>query len=120
MLDGTGRHGVAYLSPDRGTVWREAATAANHQWPDGPAGYGATTSFLREAAMAEALAAPADGAALIAAFLRPPLLHGAGPTLYTAAYRPEGGRADFLWPEGGWSFSMDGFEPGARERDLPR
>ncbi|WP_291982281.1 hypothetical protein [Candidatus Accumulibacter sp. ACC005] len=56
--------------------------------------------------------------ALIAAFLRPPIYsnafaRGLG-TLYSAAYWPGEGRADFFWPGVSWSQSFADFTVGDR------
>ena len=63
-----------------------------------------------------------DGAmtteALIATFLQPPIYsnafaRGLG-TLYSAAYWPSEGRADFFWPGVSWSQSFTDFTVGER------
>ena len=59
----------------------------------------------------------------IAAFLEPPLRstqYAAGfGTLYTAAYHPAEGRAEFSWPGSSWELSLDDFQEGSRTARIP-
>jgi predicted choloylglycine hydrolase len=101
------------LSPDRKPEILNAPVATNHQrsadWPEYAVAVG---TFERERRLLELVRA--EGMApkrLIRAFLEPPLYRdsfasGVG-TLYTAAYRPAHGTAEYRWP--GHS-SMQSFE----------
>ena len=119
LLDRTGRVLTAFLSPDRGAVFTEAAAAANHQeaieWNEHAA---LTNTQERERRMTQLLYSDGeDAASFVSAFLGPPLHNSAYSrgfgTLYTAAYRVEGGRVTYLWPGAQWEQSFAAFSEGA-------
>ena len=118
IVDGDGHVLTAYLSPDRGAVFRTVAAATNHQeeieWSEHAA---LTNSRERERCITRLLADGAVSADRFAgAFLEPPLHNraysrGFG-TLYTAVYRPREGRATYLWPGSAWEQSFATFDEG--------
>jgi predicted choloylglycine hydrolase len=102
------RHGdvlTAYVGPGRPPRFTTVAGTTNHQgeveWPEYAR---AIRSVEREERVLELLEDPAaaDTERLIAAFLEPPLhstSHAQGfGTIYTAAYFPTEGRAEYRWP----------------------
>ena len=109
---------TAFLAPDRDLELSPAVVATNHlrevKWAEHVQ---ATHTLEREPTrLLDSDGTTAD--ALVAAFLRPPLLQrdyarGMG-TLYTAAYRGAEGRADYFWPGIEWRQSFDRFQPGTR------
>lgn len=119
LVDRTGDLVTAYLSPDRGAVFREVAVATNHQegveWHEHAQ---ATRSLEREHLIAIALEEAPDPQAFAAAFLQPPLFaadYGSGMgTLYTAIYEPARGSAEYRWPGLAWEHSFDHFHEGSR------
>jgi len=119
LVDRSGDFVTAHLSPDRGAEFREVAVATNHQgdveWHEHAR---ATRSLEREQAIAAALEAAVDPHGLVAAFLEPPLYsaaYGSGMgTLYTAAYRPGAGSAEYRWPGVVWEQSLGDFREGTR------
>jgi predicted choloylglycine hydrolase len=119
LVDRTGDLVTAYLSPDRGAMFREVGVATNHQgdveWHEHAR---ATRSLEREHAIAAALEAAADPQGLVAAFLEPPLYSGAYGsglgTLYTAVYKPGSGSAEYRWPGVAWEHSFGHFREGSR------
>jgi predicted choloylglycine hydrolase len=102
LLDRSGAHATLYLGPDRAPGVTADPLCTNHQeqvvWPEH-----ATRSLTveRRAALATLLAEPGlTPERLIAGILAPPLYsrRSAFPTVYTAVYRPQAGRVDYLWP----------------------
>jgi predicted choloylglycine hydrolase len=101
------RHGdvlTAYVGPGRPPQFTEVAATTNHQgkveWPEYAR---AIRSVEREERVLELLDDPdRDAEQFIAAFLEPPLhstSHAQGfGTIYTAAYFPDEGRAEYRWP----------------------
>jgi predicted choloylglycine hydrolase len=118
LLDRTGAVVTACLSPDRRPEFSHVPAATNHQrtddWPDYAR---AVRTFERERYLLELLRAPeTTRESLVEAFLEPPLYstafaHGFG-TIYTAAYYPAEGRAEYRWPGFSWSQSFDDFTAG--------
>jgi predicted choloylglycine hydrolase len=119
LLDRQGDWATVFVSPDRPTevVRRNAVTNFQHrvEWPQHAKATGAQTRL-------DALQAQIDAgqplSATLAALLRPPLyqsayLRGYG-TLYSACYRPEGGRLALMWPNEVWAQSLASFAPGER------
>lgn len=123
LVDRTGDFVTAYLSPDRGAVFRDVPVATNHQgdveWLEHAR---ATKSLERERLIEVALEETADPKAFADAFLSPPLYsasYGTGMgTLYTAAYEPARGVAEYRWPTFSWAQSFDRFQSGTRTVSL--
>jgi predicted choloylglycine hydrolase len=118
LLDATGERVTAFLSPDREPDFREVAVATNHQRDDDWPEYArAVRTLERERYLAQLLHEPkVTRDHLIQAFLEPPLYNtafssGFG-TVYTAAYFPAEGRAEYRWPDFTWSQSFDRFVEG--------
>ncbi len=118
LLDATGAHAVAHLSPGRATTVHPAAVATNHQvrveWP---AYERLTRSIERRRHLEAHLDRPGETPAGFARrFLEPPLharqYRRAFGTLYTVAYHPRELRAEYLWPNGGVTRSFADFQPG--------
>jgi len=115
VLDRSGEHLTAYLSPDREPIFRAFPAATNHQgiaeWPEQAR---PTTTIERERHIVNLLDDPAvDAAAFVDAFLRAPLFStayasGFG-TLYTAAYDVIAGTVDYRWPAHDWQLGFDTF-----------
>jgi predicted choloylglycine hydrolase len=105
LVDRSGDVCTAYIAPDREVVLTDAPVATNHQgqveWEEHAT---ATQTREREGALVELVlgGAPAP-AALVEAFLRPPLFQRGYArrmgTLYTAAYDVRAGTARYVWPE---------------------
>jgi predicted choloylglycine hydrolase len=116
IVDRHGRVLTAYLSPDRGPIYREFPAATNHQgiveWPEQAK---ATRTIERERCIVDLLgddATTAEG--FVDAFLRAPLFStayasGFG-TLYTAVYRVAQGAMEVRWPAFTWPLSFGAFE----------
>lgn len=113
LVDRSGNVLTAYLSPDRGALFRPVAAATNHQgdveWTEHAA---LTNTRERERCIVRMLEDDAaDAERFVTAFLAPPLHNhaysrGFG-TLYTAAYRPREGRVEYLWPGSSWTHSFE-------------
>jgi predicted choloylglycine hydrolase len=115
IVDRTGEVLTAYLSPDREPFFRSFPVATNHQgiveWPEQAK---ATRTIERERRLVSLLedeTMTAEG--FLAAFMHAPLFStsytsGFG-TLYTAAYHPVDGVAEYIWPTNGWRLSFDNF-----------
>ena len=104
LLDASGDFATVRLSPDRKPEVLTVPVAANHQhrddWPQYAA---AVDTFGREQRLLDLLRTPGmSRERLIEAFQEPPLYRtefGSGlGTLYTAAYFPAEGRAEYRWP----------------------
>jgi predicted choloylglycine hydrolase len=124
LVDRSGAWMTAYLGPDREPIFRPAPVATNHQilveWEEHAS---ATRTLERERAilaLLEQRIAPPD---FVSAFLEPPLYsdaysRGFG-TLYTAAYYPAEGQAEYRWPEAEpWRQSFAEFSGDARTQLL--
>lgn len=125
LLDRSGEFSTAYVGPGRAPTFHAVAATTNHQgtveWPEYAA---AIRSEEREQRVLDLLADPdMTRERFTAAFLEPPLRstqYAAGfGTLYTAAYYPLEGRAEFSWPGASWELSLDGFEEGSRTARIP-
>jgi len=121
LLDRSGAHATLYLGPDRAPGVTADPLCTNHQeqvvWPEHAA---RSLTVERRAALATLLAEPSlTPERLIAGFLAPPLYsrRSAFPTVYTAVYRPQAGRVDYLWPGTIWSQRIGGFEAGEYVHD---
>ena len=120
VVDKTGKHMTAYLSPDHGAVITDMPVATNHQdrveWHQHAR---ATATVERERFLLHRLTLhdePADR--FIGAFLRPPLYstayeRGFG-TLYTAVYWPARGVAEYRWPGETWTHAINRVVEGHR------
>ena len=103
------------LAPDREPEFSDVPAATNHQreddWPDYAR---AVRTFERERYLLELLdEADLTRDRFVQAFLEPPLYSeafssGFG-TIYTAAYFPAEGRAEYRWPGFTWTQPFDGF-----------
>lgn len=120
LVDRSGDVLTAYLSPDRGVVFRQVGYATNHQetveWYEHALQTRSVERELRLASLLGAEALTSDD--FVSAFLRPPLYadpseNGIG-TLYTAVYRPVEGSATYRWPGEAWEQSFSAFAPGHR------
>jgi predicted choloylglycine hydrolase len=115
LLDRSGDYATIHLSPDRKSEVLNVPAAANHQRRDDWPQYAlAVDTFEREHHVLELLRRPKMTAdRLVEAFLEPPLYRtgfttGVG-TLYTAAYRPGAGSAEYRWPGHSSAQSFDRF-----------
>ncbi|MBV9534115.1 MAG: hypothetical protein JO321_01745 [Solirubrobacterales bacterium] len=115
LLDRSGEYLTAYLGPDREPDFRPLPAATNHQAADDWPEYArAVRTFERERVILELLAsADMTRERFIDAFVERPLYStafasGFG-TLYTAAYFPAEGRAEYRWPGRAWTQSFDHF-----------
>jgi predicted choloylglycine hydrolase len=116
LLDRSGAYLTAYLGPARAPEFHELAATTNHQgkveWPEYAR---AIRTVEREERVLALLDDPdLDRERFVAAFLEPPLrnteyLQGFG-TLYTAAYDPGEGTAEYRWPDFTWKQSLERFE----------
>ncbi len=124
LLDRSGDFVTVCLSPDREPDFRDVPAATNHQrrddWPEYAE---AVRTFEREQMVLELLQAPGmTREGFVEAFLEPPLYStafskGFG-TLYTAAYFPAEGRAEYRWPDFTWSQSFADFAEGSHTQRL--
>ena len=106
LVDRKGNFLTAFMSPDRRAVIRQVPIATNHQgnieWHNHAR---ATATLERENFLSFRLSdSEMTAERLAAAFLQPPLYtrayeHGFG-TIYTAAYFPRRGTAEYIWPDG--------------------
>jgi predicted choloylglycine hydrolase len=115
LADASGAAVTAEVAPDREITFREPAIATNHQgavdWHEHAQ---LTRTLERERYLTSLMAdpdLPTDD--FVAAFAAPPLYttslsRGFG-TLYTAVYRPRGGRVEFRWPGVTWRQSFADF-----------
>lgn len=122
LLDRTGDHATVYLGPNRKPAVTRNRTTTNHQetvvWPELAARSG---TVERQRAATAALDEPGMTlAALTDRFLAPPIYtRGArSPTVYTAVYRPDEGRVDYIWPGKVVSQGFDRFETGEYTHDF--
>jgi predicted choloylglycine hydrolase len=116
LLDRSGAYLTAYVGPGRAPEFRDIAATTNHQgrvdWPE----YAhAIRTVERERCVLDLLADPdISRERFIGSFLEPPLRnteYGQGfGTIYTAAYYPADGRAEYRWPGFTWEQSLDRFE----------
>lgn len=112
LLDRTGDHATLFLGPYREPAVTRFRTCTNHQETVSTA----SGSALRRHVLDEALeASNTTLSSLVARFFEPPLYsrHVGFTTAYTAVYRPEEGRVDYLWPGRCWTQSFEHFDAGA-------
>jgi predicted choloylglycine hydrolase len=115
LLDRSGAYLTAFVGPGRAAEFRAVAATTNHQgeveWPEYAR---AIRTVEREQCVLDLLDEPSmTRERFIAAFLEPPLrsagyAQGFG-TLYTAAYDPAAGTAEYRWPGSTWRHSFDAF-----------
>jgi predicted choloylglycine hydrolase len=116
LLDRTGEYLTAYVGPGRDAVFRTIAATTNHQgqveWPEYAR---AIRTVERQQCVLTLLHDPAmTRERFVESFLEPPLhsseyVRGFG-TIYTAAYHPADGRAEYRWPGSAWEQSFERFE----------
>lgn len=121
VVDARGAFATVFLSPDRSPEVRIQAAATNHQrrveWHQHAT---ATATVERERHLMMLLADKnMTDSALRRAFLQPPVYsrafdRGFG-TLYSAAYWPQQGRAEYYWPGDKWPQSFAQFDSGDRQ-----
>jgi predicted choloylglycine hydrolase len=119
VVDRSGDVVTAYLSPDRGAVFRDVGVATNHQddveWHEHAQ---ATRSLERERVIEAALVDATDPQAFVSAFLESPVYSAAYEsgmgTLYTAVYDPGSGSVEFRWPGVAWKHSFEHIREGRR------
>jgi predicted choloylglycine hydrolase len=124
LLDRAGNVVTACVGPDREPEFRDLAAATNHQDPeDWPEYARAVRTVERERYLLALLRAPGMTPERLAlAFLEPPLYstahrNGFG-TIYTAAYYPAEGRAEYRWPDFSWHQSFEEFAEGEHTQDF--
>ena len=125
LLDREGDCATALVGPDRPVEFLNIPVATNHQRPDDWPDYARAVDTLgREQRLLGLVGDPEMTAGrLTEEFLQPPLYRsdfssGAG-TLYTAAYHPADGRAEFRWPGHHVSQSFERFTDGTHEARYP-
>ncbi|MEH6576545.1 MAG: C45 family peptidase [Amphritea sp.] len=104
LVDSSGQHATVFIAPDRETCVTRATTSTNHQGTseDDKALFLADSMIRLEALNALAAPAAPSNQDAILSFLNPPLyrphhVYDSG-TLYTAAYYPQEGIVNYLWP----------------------
>jgi predicted choloylglycine hydrolase len=122
LLDRYGSAAVVQVSPDRPTRFAPTLTAGNRQgWTEWPEHAAMSATVEREEALARAIADPWSTAGdLVSQFLCAPIYRDPATTpwgtVYTAAYSPELGTLDLLWPDDVWRLSVHHFLEGTRTR----
>jgi predicted choloylglycine hydrolase len=112
-VDGSGESLTAFVAPDSAPEFSSARAATNHRStvPECPERAYSLRSVERQRLLLSLLDSDPDITKLTSAFLRPPLRsteYGrAFGTLYTAAYRPQDGVVDYLWPDDSWRRTFD-------------
>ena len=108
LLDRNADVATIFVAPGTAPEVSRLRAATNHRGtiPDRPEHASIYRSVERQQTLLDLLAAKPDPRALVAAFQRPPVYNtayanGFG-TLYTAAYRPDVGRVDYVWPGSTW------------------
>jgi predicted choloylglycine hydrolase len=121
LLDRSGDYATLFLGPDRVPAVSRQRACTNHQetvvWPELAA---ASRTVERLQTILRALdEVGMTLSELTARFLQPPLYsrRARSPTVYTAVYRPEVGRIEYLWPGRTWCQRLDRFEEGDYTHD---
>ncbi len=113
VVDGSGESLTAFVAPDSAPEFFSARAATNHRGtvPEYPERAQSLRSVERQRSLLSLLDSNPDITGLTSAFLRPPLRNieygRAFGTLYTVAYRPKDGVADYLWPDDSWRRRFD-------------
>jgi predicted choloylglycine hydrolase len=113
MLDRRGASATVFVAPRRNPETSLLRAATNHRGtvPDWPEHATTFRSVERQRTLLDLLATTPDPETLVSGFARPPLYNteyasGFG-TVYTAAYRPDLGVVDYLWPRSTWRRDFD-------------
>ena len=113
VLDRNADAATVFVAPGERPEVTRIGAVANHRGtsPDWPEHARAFRSIERQQALLRALAGRPTPEALVDQLLRPPMYstayeQGFG-TMYTAAYRPAEGVADFVWPSSTWRRTFD-------------
>jgi predicted choloylglycine hydrolase len=121
VLDRTGAYATLFLGPDRAPAVSQVRACTNHQETVvSPEHAAATGTVERQRIVLQALDDPAMTLPdLISRFLAPPLYsrRTRSTTVYTAVYRPEEGKVDYLWPGKSWCQRIGRFDPGEYTHD---
>jgi predicted choloylglycine hydrolase len=112
LCDREGRVATVYVAPDRPAQVTNRRSTTNHpesvEWPEHAAWVRSVERLERLQALE---AEETDAATVTAAMLEPPLIardwDNGFATLFTAAYRPAGGRLDYHWPGRSVPLSLD-------------
>ncbi len=113
LLDARATAATVFVAPGREPEVFTHRAATNHRGlaPDDPDQARSLRSGQRQQALLALLELRPDPDTVIEAFLRPPLYntdYGRGfGTLYTAAYRPDLGVVDYVWPGSTWRRGFD-------------
>ena len=120
VVDRSGEYATVYVQPGKPGDIRRTGVATNHQhrieWHQHASATATVERHRRLLLMLQDSELSAE--LLVAAFLQPPIYstaftRGFG-TLYSSAYWPNEGRADFFWPGANWPQSFAHFTPGER------
>ena len=113
LVDRNADVATAFVAPRIAPEVSRLRAATNHRGtvPDWPEHTSRFHSVERQQLLLDLLATSPDPKTLVAAFQRPPLYNtayasGFG-TVYTAAYRPDLGLVDYLWPGSTWRRGFD-------------
>lgn len=124
-VDSGGGAASFFLAPREPCRRAPDVVVANHQEHiDWPGLARATETVGRAEALGHAIAKRGTTAAdVVGALLEPPLFRtdyrGGFGTVYTVAYRPAAGEAEFVWRDQAWRLRIDAFEPGTRTLSFP-
>jgi predicted choloylglycine hydrolase len=122
LLDRAGAGAVVRVGPDRPTALAPGLTAGNRQgWTEWAEHAAMCATVEREQVLADTVADPGSTSdALVRQFLRAPIQRDpattAWGTVYTAAYRPDLGTLDLIWPDDSWRLSLHHLVEGQRTR----
>ena len=119
LIDRTGKHAIAFVTPDRPMELIKRRVITNHQHkPEWKRHAQTTRSVEREQVLQHAVEELGDAEAMLSVFLQPPVYqtsYGRGyGTLYTAMYRPQDASVDLIWPSARWPQSCTAFQEGMR------
>lgn len=126
LVDRTGRHATVYINPDRPAEVTEQRVSTNHQaeveWSEHAT---LTRTVERAQFLADRINDPNETLeSFVGRFTADPVVsheyERAFGTLYTATYRPVGGRVEYRWPNRSWHQSFDNFVEGVSEVSFQR